>query len=171
MSNPYRIRRAGSSDFDATRDLVRAAFNDNEPDETVLFLDALRMDQCILGEWLAEDGTGLLAHIVFSRVWIDADAGSRLPAAMLTPLAVRPGRQRRGIGTRIMTVSLECLEASGEDVFLVLGHPTYYPRAGFDRERARRIASPWGDTPAFMARCATSLSGRLVLAKPIADAH
>jgi predicted N-acetyltransferase YhbS len=87
-----RFREASAADCAPTRALVREAFRDNDPEGTAAFLDALRHDGCILGEWLAEDATGLLAHIVFSRVWVEQQGGDRVHAAMLTPLAVRPDR-------------------------------------------------------------------------------
>ncbi len=165
------IREAMRHDFAATRHLVRAAFHDNEPEETAAFLDALRDEGCVLGEWLAEDASGLLAHIVFSRVWVEADCGARLDAAMLTPLAVRRDRQRSGVGTKLMLAALGALEAKGEDLFLVLGHPNFYPRGGFDSLRAQGIENPWGNRPAFMARCKTATTGKLILPKAIAAAH
>ena len=165
------IRRATCADCSATRQIVLAAFHDNEPEETVAFLDALRSDGCILGEWIAEGVTGLLAHIVFSRVWIVLESGERRDAVMLTPLAVHPDRQRQGLGSRLMQTAMAELERDGEDLFLVLGHPAYYPRVGFSAERANDIQSPWSNEPAFMARCDTTVIGRLILPEPIADAH
>lgn len=67
-----RFREASAADCAPARALVREAFRDNDPEGTAAFLDALRHDGCILGEWLAEDATGPLAHIVFSRVWVRA---------------------------------------------------------------------------------------------------
>jgi putative acetyltransferase len=67
-----------------------------------------------------------------------------------------------------MDHALRKLEARGEAQFFVLGHPDYYPRAGF-RPAADRIASPWPGNPAFMA--ASLPEGRLVLPAAIANAH
>jgi putative acetyltransferase len=89
---------------------------------------------------------------------------------MLTPLAVRPDRQREGLGTNLMKFALEALEHSGESLFLVLGHPTYYPRVGFQSDLAVSVESPWAKTPAFMARGTSIPAGRLVLPKSIAAA-
>ena len=94
-----------------------------------------------------------------------------LSALMLTPLSVRPDRQRQGLGVELMRQSLATLEAMGPRIFLVLGHPAYYPRVGFRSELAAELESRWQGKPAFMARCANSLSGRLILPKAILDAH
>lgn len=162
------FRLAGPGDHAATRRLVDAAFR---PEDVVTFLDALRADGCILGEWVAEDSSGPVGHVVFSRVWVERPDGTRMDAAMLTPLAVRPDRQRNGIGTRLMDHALKTLEKRGETLFFVLGHPEYYPRAGFRSEAAKRLEHPWPGSRAFMARGARVPEGRLVMPAAIADAH
>lgn len=163
-----RLRAAEQHDHAATRLVVNAAFR---PEDVVTFLDKLRTDGCVLGEWLAEDSSGPVGHIVFSRVYVEHEDGNRSKAAMLTPLAVRPDRQRRGIGRRLMMYALNTLGARGEALFFVIGHPGYYPRAGFRQASAEYIMSPWPGDPAFMVRGALIPKGRLVLPAVIADAH
>ena len=163
-----KFRPVERHDHASTRKLVDNAF---KPEDVVTFLDALRADGCILGEWIAEDRSGPVGHIVFSRVWVEQPNGDRLDAAMLTPLAVRSDRQRSGIGTRLMNYALEALEARGENLFFVLGHPEYYPRAGFRADAAEKVANPWSGNPAFMARAEFTLEGRLVMPSVIAEAH
>ncbi|MGI9493303.1 MAG: GNAT family N-acetyltransferase [Geminicoccaceae bacterium] len=155
-----RFRAVEHYDLRPTRDLVDQAF---KPEDVAAFLDGLRSDGCILGEWLAEDVSGLVGHIVFSRVWVEGKDGERVKAAMLTPLAVRPDRQRSGIGQRLMAFALQALEEGGETLFFVLGHPEYYPKAGFRAELAADVESPWTGNPAFMARGQGPLRGRLIL--------
>lgn len=162
------FRAAGPDDHAATRRVVDAAFR---PEDVVTFLDALRADGCILGEWLAEDSNGPIGLIVFSRVWVAQQSGRRFDGALLTPLAVRPNRRRLGIGGRLMDHALRSLEARGETLFFVLGHPGYYPRAGFSSSLAERVTSPWPGNPAFMARGNFVPAGRLVLPSVIATAH
>lgn len=165
------IREASARDYEATRLLVIAAFHDNEPQETAVFLDSMRAENCIIDEWLAEAEGVIVGHVVFSRVLIATASGSQRNAAMLTPLAVRPDRQRQGVGQTLTRSALAALDARGEDLYLVLGHPAYYPRLGFSAELAKCIESPWGDTAAFMARSKTAPVGNLILPKSIAEAH
>jgi putative acetyltransferase len=162
------IRPVERHDYASVRKVVDDAFR---PEDVVTFLDALRAATCILGEWLAEDSSGPVAHIVFSCVWVEHSDGTRFKAAMLTPLAVRPDRHLVGIGLRLMKHALGELETRGETLFFVLGHPEYYPRAGFRSAPAQRIASPWPGNPAFMARGEFIAEGRLLLPSVIADAH
>jgi putative acetyltransferase len=163
-----KLRIAVGDDHASTRQLVDDAFR---PEDVATFLDALRADGCILGEWLAEDSGGPIGHVAFSRVWVEQQIGARLAAAMLTPLAVRPDRQGRGIGAQLTNHALKALEARGETLFFVIGHPNYYPRFGFRSALTAKIASPWSGKPAFMARGAFAPEGRLVAPPVIADAH
>ena len=165
------IRKIGVGDLEPTCDLVRLAFADNEPEETVAFLTALRADTCLLGEWIAEDASGLVGHVAYSRIHVSLPDGQQIRAVMLTPLAVHPDRQGQGVGAALVEDSLGSLEASGEDLFLVLGHPAYYPRFGFSAATAAGIISPWTDSPGFMARGAGVVTGTLVLPRSIAEAH
>ena len=162
------FRTVEPCDYGSTREVVDAAFR---PEDVVTFLDALRADGCILGEWLAEDSSGPIGLIVFSRVWVERKNGDRLGGAMLTPLAVRPDRQRLGIGGRLMDYALRALQASGETLFFVLGHPDYYPRAGFSSVLAENVTSRWSGNPAFMARATLVPEGTLILPSVIADPH
>ena len=163
------FRRAGSDDRVSTRSLVFEAFG-GEGAETAAFLDVLRADGCILGEWLAADASGPLGHIVFSRAWLEQGDGTRLAAAMLTPLAIRPDRQRTGIGLHLMQHALAELERRGESLFFVLGHPDDYPRAGFLAALAADVESPWRGKPSFMARALEAAKERLVMPSVISEA-
>jgi putative acetyltransferase len=68
----------------------------------------------------------------------------------LVPLAVRPDRQGRGIGSRLVAAGLALLRERGWAAVVVLGHARYYPRFGFSAELARKLASPFPGE-AFMA--------------------
>jgi putative acetyltransferase len=166
-----QFRRVEIHDYASTRRLVDEAFTAVGSNDVARFLDALRADGCILGEWVAEDSSGPVGHIAFSRVWPERRDGTRLDAALLTPLAVRPDRQRVGIGTRLMEHALNVLESQHETLFFVLGHPTYYSRAGFRAASTAGVESLWPGNPAFMVRGTSVPEGRLVMPSVIAAAH
>jgi putative acetyltransferase len=163
-----RFRAVDPSDHAVTREIVDAAF---APEDVAGFLDALRAAGCLVGEWLAEDESGVIGHIAFSRAHLETSDGARLPAAFLTPLAVRPERQRLGTGLALMRHALRELEQRGETLFFVIGHPTYYPKAGFRTVSFDEVASIWTGSPAFMMRCAFPARGRLLAPPLIRDAH
>jgi putative acetyltransferase len=93
----------------------------------------------------------VVGHILFSPVTIDTRGGARA-AVGLAPMAVAPAWQRLGIGTALVRTGLVELRRRGHAAVVVLGHPQYYPRFGF--ERASRYGMRWEhDCPdeAFLA--------------------
>ena len=57
-------------------------------------------------------------------------AGGR-DVLILTPMAVRPDRQRTGVGKQVVRAAIAAADARGEPVLLVEGVPSYYPQFGF----------------------------------------
>jgi putative acetyltransferase len=88
--------------------------------------------------------------------------------AMLSPVAVRPDRQRRGIGTALVQHALAAADARGEPLVVVEGIPAYYPRFGFRPATELGLEPPRPDisADAFMAAPLSmydgSLRGRVV---------
>jgi putative acetyltransferase len=50
---------------------------------------------------------------------------------ILTPMAVRPDRQREGIGKAVVRAALAAADIREEPLVLVEGVPSYYPQFGF----------------------------------------
>ncbi|MFW5418260.1 N-acetyltransferase [Nocardiopsis sp. CNT-189] len=129
-----RIRTETPEDVQAVREVTAAAFG--SADEAGL-VDALRAD----ASWIpglslvAEDDDGeIIGHCLYTRASI-----GDTPAILLTPVSVAPGHQNRGIGGALIRQGLEAAEAMGERFALVLGHPGYYPRFGFEQASAHRV--------------------------------
>ncbi|MDR3373945.1 MAG: N-acetyltransferase [Ancalomicrobiaceae bacterium] len=162
------LRRAADADFTEIDTLTDLAFR---PEDVVTFLHALRAEGCVMGEWVTEAAGEILAHIAFSRAYVETPDGARLAAAFLSPLSVRPGHQRMGLGQQLMARALAELRAEGETLFLVVGHPTYYPRAGFAAVDSAQLDNPWPGNPAFMSLGPLPDHGTLVLPKAIAEVH
>jgi putative acetyltransferase len=70
----------------------------------------------------------------------------------LAPVAVLPDRQRGGIGSSLVKRGLEILRDRGCPFVIVLGHPEYYPRFGFELASNYGLYSQWDGVPdeAFM---------------------
>ncbi|MDO9223698.1 MAG: N-acetyltransferase [Caulobacter sp.] len=136
-------RPAEAADHAAIHALVAAAFG--QPDEAAL-VDQLRADGDALVELVAEVEGEIIGHILFSP--LTTDTGQRFAA--LAPLSVRPGRQRQGLGLKLMAAGLEACRVAGVEAVIVLGHPAYYPRAGFSAQAAKTVRAPFSG-PAFMA--------------------
>ncbi len=74
----------------------------------------------------------VVGHIFFTPIEIVSPDRS-WPGLGLAPLAVLPEYQRRGIGSALMDAGLEECRQLGCERIIVLGHPAYYPRFGFER--------------------------------------
>jgi putative acetyltransferase len=99
---------------------------------------------------VAEDD-GVVGHILFTPVVVDS-AGRRVIGMGLAPMAVLPDRQRQGIGSALVRRGLEILRERGCPFVVVVGHPEYYPRFGFEPASVHGLASQWEGVPdaAFM---------------------
>jgi len=70
----------------------------------------------------------------------------------LAPMAVLPEFQRQGIGSRLVRYGLDILRQGSCPFIIVLGHPEYYPRFGFEPASTHKIRCQWTGVPdeAFM---------------------
>lgn len=82
------------------------------------------------------DGT-VIGHILFYPVVIESEIGLHQTLA-LAPMAVIPDYQNKGIGSRMVSDGLQAARSQGYGSVIVVGHPDYYPRFGF------QPASKWG---------------------------
>jgi putative acetyltransferase len=105
--------------------LIHAAFGDTETSE---FTAKIRASAGYVPEltFVADDDGELVGFTMLSYV----NAGER-NVLILTPMAVRPDRQRTGIGKRVVRAAIAAADARGEPVVLVEGVPSYYPQFGF----------------------------------------
>ena len=143
------IRKEMPRDVGQVQMINIAAFE--QPDEADL-IDALRAGCPQVLSLVAELDGRVVGHILFSPVTLPA--GKRTIQGMgLAPMAVLPEHQRDGIGARLVEEGLARLEQSGCPFVIVLGHPGYYPRFGFERASTHGIECQWPvPDDAFMVR-------------------
>lgn len=124
------IRPESSDDFDAIRRVVAAAFGS----ETEAWLvDRIRASPEYVPEMalVAEVDGEIAGHVMVSYAVIrNADGDRRV--SMLSPLAVLPEFQRRGIGSALVRAALAAAQAHDEPMVILEGSPAYYGRLGFD---------------------------------------
>ena len=140
------IRNEEPTDRDTVRHLNLIAF-DNGPEAALV--DKLRTScKGYLAFVAVEDGT-VVGHILFTPVTVD---GSNVVGMGLAPMAVLPSHQRKSIGSQLVRHGLEHLRQSGCPFVIVLGHPEYYPRFGFEVASRYRLRCQWEGVPdeAFM---------------------
>ncbi|MFF2654965.1 GNAT family N-acetyltransferase [Streptomyces sp. NPDC058045] len=79
---------------------------------------------------VAEEGGQVVGHIMFTRSLLDAPR-RLVDVQVLSPLAVLPGLQGRGIGSALVRRGLEILAERGVPLVFLEGDPGYYARLGF----------------------------------------
>jgi putative acetyltransferase len=142
------IRQETASDAEAVFRVEREAFGEEVEARLV---EALRAGGHVLLSLVAEVDGEVVGHIVFSPMTIESETDSRsYPAVCLGPLAVAPSRQRQGIGSALIEAGLAQLGSAGHGAVFLLGHPSYYPRFGFQPAREFDVHFQ-DDRDAFMA--------------------
>lgn len=149
MAQPnLEIRREAPDDIPAVRRVNLEAFN--TPYEANL-VDRLRHEGAHLLSLVAVKNSRIVGHILFSPVTIENETDS-VDVAGLAPMAVYPTHQRSGIGSALIRASLDMLREAGIPAVVLLGHPDYYPKFGF--QPASRFGIHYGyrvPDEAFMA--------------------
>ena len=140
------IRKEEPQDRDAVYRLNLAAF-DNGPEATVV--DKLRISCEDYLAFVAVADDTVVGHILFTPAMVE---GCTVAGMGLAPMAVLPSHQREGIGSQLVRHGLEHLRESACPFVIVLGHPEYYPRFGFELASKYQLFSQWEGVPdeAFM---------------------
>ena len=141
------IREEHPRDIKAIREVNERAFGRLQEAKLV---DKLRENCGELLSLVATIREQVVGHILFSPVVIE-DENRKIEGMGLAPMAVLPEYQRRGIGSALVRQGLTVLAECGCPFIIVIGHPDYYPRFGFEPASLYSISSEW-DVPdeAFM---------------------
>jgi putative acetyltransferase len=141
------IRPERPEDATRVRHVNELAFG--QPAEADL-VDRLRQ-ACTDALSLVAEDDAVVGHILFTPVVVES-AGRRVLGMGLAPMAVLPERQRQGIGTQLVRRGLDILRERGCPFVVLVGHPEYYPRFGFEPASRHGLASQWEEVPdaAFM---------------------
>jgi len=142
------IRPERPEDFSQIRHVNEMAFG--QPAEADL-VEKLRQACGDALSLVAEDGA-IVGHILFTPVVVEDETGKQCIGMGLAPMAVRPDRQRQGIGSQLVRRGLDILRERGRPFVVVVGHPEYYPRFGFEPASKHGLVSQWENIPpeAFM---------------------
>ena len=158
------IRRERHEDEAEISRVIDAAFGDSD---TSAFAEQIRASPGYVPElaFVTEEEGEIVAHTMLSRVRL---AGPDVDVLILTPMSVRPDRQRQGVGGRLVEATLAAADELGEPFVLVEGVPSYYPQFGFVPATALGLERPDPRIPeaAWMVRPLRaydpSLRGRVV---------
>lgn len=113
-------------------------------------VDRIRQNHGDILSLVAVQGRQIVGHILFSPAVIESPEGA-IRGMGLAPMAVLPEYRRQGIGSALVRHGLGILRQRKCPFVIVLGHPTYYPRFGFELASRYGIRCEW-DVPdeAFM---------------------
>ena len=172
------IRVSAPADQPAVADLVTAAFGGEHGPVVARLVDALRAspawDPALSfvaesapagarpGQTPADAGPSqLTGYVLLTRNLLDAPR-RLVDVLVLSPLAVRPGHQGHGIGSRLVRHALAAAEAGPEPLVFLEARRTSIRgsasrRAGTEGSAARRSASP--SRPSWSGRCPATSPG------------
>ena len=138
------VRDETAADRPAVAATITDAFGD--PDVAALWAEVVG-DGHARASLVAELDGDVVGHVGLSAAWLDARR-RLLEVWMLSPLSVAPARQRRGIGTALVTAAIERARSTPDVPLLVLeGSPDYYGARGFERAADHRLYPPSARTP------------------------
>jgi putative acetyltransferase len=142
------IRDEAPGDVPAVRQVHEEAFGSQVEAGLVDALRAACDDRLSL---VAEQDGALVGHVLFTPVEMETAEGT-IRGYGLAPLAVRTAWQRRGIGAALTANGIRRLREAGALFVVVLGHPEYYPRFGFEPASRHGVRCQWPgvDDDAFM---------------------
>jgi len=139
---PVTVRAERSSDVESIRNVLEAAFGKALEADIV---DGVRgsADWLPDGSLVAVGERGdIVGHVLVSRARVVADDGAATEIAVIGPVAVAPAVQRRGVGSELMHAAISASIARRLPVICLVGHPTYYPRFGFEPARQLGLRPP-----------------------------
>ena len=153
------IRQETSADHASIRQVVVAAFESEPVVADIVerirasdgYVPSLSLVACEEGE--------VLGHVMLSRTEVQVDAKARHEVLILSPLAVRPDRQRQGIGGALVSAAVALADERHEPAVVLQGSPAYYPRFGFHDSRTLGITMELPDWAPPEAGMALPLSG------------
>jgi len=140
------IREEERGDRAVIRRINEAAFGRRDEADIV---DKLRQSCTSLLSLVAIVEDLPVGHILFSPVTIENQApgfdgtGAPIQGMGLGPMAVLPEYQGAGIGSKLVREGLKRLRAASTPFVIVLGHPAYYPRFGFEPASRHGIRCQW----------------------------
>jgi putative acetyltransferase len=145
------VRPERPNDHDVVDGVVHAAFGASGAEVAQLVLD-LRASPGYIPELalVAADDGDVIGHVMLTESMVE---GSDATILILSPLAVRPDRQRHGVGSALVPEGLRRAEEHGAPLVIVEGDPRYYSRFGFRRASELGLERPHEQIPevAFQA--------------------
>jgi len=142
------IRAEQERDRDAIAEVTARAFAGVEHSDgsEPAIVAALRAAGALSVSLVAVDRDEVIGHLALSPVGIGGEDRGWFG---LGPVSVRPDCQGAGVGSALIRRGLDLLRKQGAAGCVVLGHPAYYRRFGFETDSALRYE---GAPPEYFMR-------------------
>lgn len=137
------IREEQKQDYKTVEHVIKEAFaNVSISDQTEHELVSnIRNSDAYIRELslvaIDKDTGQIVGHILYSKIAIINEEHS-IESLALAPVSVTLTYQNKGVGKLLIEESLRIASKLGYESVIVLGHPNYYPKFGFQK------ASRWG---------------------------
>jgi predicted N-acetyltransferase YhbS len=141
LAMKIKIEAETEEDYEQITTLHSLAFN---RDSEARLVEKLRRTPIYIRELslVARYKNTVIGHILFYPIKINSH-GKKCVSLALAPISVIPRFQNRKIGTKLIREGLEKARKLGFKSVIVVGHPEYYPRFGFEK------ASKYGISASF----------------------
>ncbi|PGL42534.1 GNAT family N-acetyltransferase [Bacillus cereus] len=138
------IRQEQKNDYRKTEEVVQQAFLNEEFSDKKEHELVKRIRECdafIPELSLVAVDEEIVGHILLSKITIEQD-GTSVESLALAPVSVARGHQKKGIGGKLIGAALEKAKELGYGSVVVLGHPEYYSKFGFEKASNWNIKAP-----------------------------
>lgn len=136
-----QIRPETPADYEAIHRVNDVAFDRSNESKLIENLRQLDKFDARLS-LIAELEEKLVGHILFYPVIIRR-VDAAFPSLSLGPVAVLPEYQKQGIGGELIRTGHVAAKKLGFDSVILLGHPEYYPRFGYQPAEKWGLTNPW----------------------------
>ena len=129
------LRRERKEDYRAAECVIKAAYwnTQTEGGDENYVAHVLRRSSAFVPEltYVAENENGIIGSIMYSRAIVECDDGSIRDVLNISPIAVLPVLQRRGIGLRMLNLTARLAARAGHSAIILYGEPLFFGKAGF----------------------------------------
>lgn len=140
----WMIESEQPEDIEAIHQVNLQAFGRSGEAQVV---DSLRENCPVFFSYVARVDGRVVGHVLFSLAHIVQADDWTVSGLGLAPLAVHPKYQGMGIGSALCREGLGRIQPEAYPFVIVLGHPDYYPRFGFERASLYNIRCAYEDIP------------------------
>ncbi|MFQ1046756.1 GNAT family N-acetyltransferase [Avibacterium paragallinarum] len=136
----FILRQSRIEDNQEIENVIQEAFANmpfSDGKEALLVRRLYENNEVVLS-LVAENEGKIIGHILFSPATI-----GQQPALALAPLSVLPQWQKQGVGKALILAAHQQLKNKEYAAIVVLGHPEYYSRFGYQTASHYGITAPF----------------------------